>query len=436
MKEDFAMTKRDSRKLESPKASPLTIQGEGTPKYHRSVTQEDNNSPSNTISSLEILPDVQGLSMSARQKSIMESVHQDQGVQLKFPEPPPSFLIPRCHNLSSSTQTVTTIKGPGETKTITHTQNKYVITKTSSGQGEKNTKSIPPMSLIINNSVNAGSLNSSPDGHHSFPSKSLSAGATPTADISNPLCSIPSGYRSDHNSTLSPPTSGTSSMSSSSERLTPRTARRKFFEDQINTKFIPTPPTLWPNKSASNDNIGSRIHWGSGADTDDGDFISRELENSKPRVINKSLSIEERSLHAVKSKQIQSDDSIDELLEDKPVVKKKKVIHRAQSADSSSVRKSLAKSGITAMSPGAPSTTRAADIFATMKRKLKSLKRSASLVHDDDEASKRVNGEKVKPSSQVMSTSSGSDLSPCEDPVIPPPTPPISSMDKKRLPVV
>ncbi|XP_033727449.1 myosin-16-like isoform X2 [Pecten maximus] len=456
LKEDFsAGRQRDSGKFDSPKASPLTIQTDtASPRYLRSVTH---NGAGNLLDrpACELLPEIQPISsLPLRQKFIMADVHYEQSVTTKFPDPPPSFLLsPKSH----SRQTLTDM-------TYSYNSAKSLSTKPLSANvpSNGNKTRLVPTSIPLDTS-NGSSVE--PSSQSKLYTKSLSAGGTPTYESASLFPSIPvlnCGKSSD--ASLSP-RSGNSSDSGSCERLTPRTARRKFFEDKSDLQS----PLQMSERSRSCEGIKDEIVSAKLPYDDtkrirlqhnesEDDMIGQLIEDTKPRLLTQSVSIDEKTSHSL-AKQSSTNGK-----KSKPEKPKRKIVRRSQSVDSS-VKNSVAKAGITAMSPGAPSNTKAVDLFATMKRKIKNtLKRSSSVTdeekspgkqgpsseasgsvaHSSREGTRTISGQKpgvvYRPSTSVQKpvTSVQKSASSTENASqnIPPPTPPISAMNRRALPEV
>ncbi|XP_021343412.1 golgin subfamily A member 4-like isoform X3 [Mizuhopecten yessoensis] len=452
LKEDFsAGRQRDSGKFDSPKASPLTIQTDtASPRYLRSVTHNGSgdllNQPACDLL-LEINPIT---SLPLRQKFIMADVHYEQSVSTKFPDPPPSFLIsPKSHSRQTLTDTTFSLYSQKTLSSKSQDANQPLnVNKTR----------LAPTSISLDttrvNSLHTGSQSK-------LNTKSVSAGGTPTYESASLLSSIPVLNRGTSSDTSLSPRSGNSSNSGSYERLTPRSARRKFFEDQSDLQ----PSSSMSEKSQSCEGIQEdkistkpptvdtkrlRLQH----DESEDDMIGQLIEDTKPRILTQSVSVDEKTSHSVaKSSSTESKKS-------KPEKPKRKIIKRSQSVDSS-VKKSVAKAGITAMSPGAPSNTKAVELFATVRRKIKNtLKRSSSMTDEEkstakqgssSEASGSTSGEEFnkaggqkssgmvyRPSTSVHKPMVGvqkSTTSPeHESQSKPPPTPPISSMNRRALP--
>lgn len=456
LKEDFQAGRQlESIIRDSPKESPLTIQADvSTPRYNRSITQ--NGTGRINESTCDLLPEQRPItSFPLRQKFIMADVHHEQSVTTKFPDPPPSFLIlPRYHTKQTLTGTSYSLSSQNRSPDI-------------SGRSGGTTSRLVPTSISLDSS-RVNSLQPSPHAP-AYSKTSLSAGGTPTYEPVNYLPSIPvSGSAFSSDTSLSP-RSGNSSNSGSCERLTPRSARKKFFEDQGSLAS----PTSLSERSESCEGMDEdgksmekptvvgtkRVLFKHGESEDD--VIGQLIEETKPRQLTQSISIDERTTHSI-TKQKNTDSS----KKSKPEKPKRKVVRRSQSVDSS-VKNSVAKAGITAMSTGAPSNTKAVELFATMRRKIrKTLKRSSSMTDD----------EKVSPVKEVPSSESISPVAPSAtqttsgqtsgmvyrpsthvhkpaigvqthqgtieqttqpiDQSVPPPTPPISAMSRRELPEV
>ncbi|XP_069106390.1 uncharacterized protein [Argopecten irradians] len=446
LKEDFSTGRqRDSGKFDSPKASPLTIQTDTvSPRYLRSVTQNGSGDLLDHRAS-DLLPEIQPISSHPlRQKFIMADVHYEQSVTTKFPDPPPSFLLsPKSHS-SSYNNSSKAAKSPGGSLSLLGNRTKAV-----------------PTSISLDTSK--GNCTLEPNTQSKFYTKSLSAGGTPTYESAGLLPTIPVLNSRKSSDTSLSPRSGYSSDSGSCERLTPRTARRKFFEDKSDAQS----PSQTPERSQSCEGIKDDVipaqlpsaetkrirlqH-----DESEDDMIGQLIQETKPRTLTQSVSVDEKSTHSVvKQTSVDSKKS-------KPEKPKRKIVRRSQSVDSS-VKNSVAKAGITAMSTGAPSNTKAVELFATMKRKIKNtLKRSSSMTDEEKSLEKHgptseASGSIVQPSGSgvnvVSAQKPGSVYRPStsvQKPVtgvqkntsstgntsqnIPPPTPPISAMSRRALP--
>ncbi|XP_060067410.1 uncharacterized protein LOC132547643 isoform X2 [Ylistrum balloti] len=449
LKEDFsAGRQRDSAKFDSPKASPLTIQTDtSSPRFLRSITHNGSGDILDRPA-CDLLPEIQPISsLPLRQKLIMADVHYEQSVTTKFPDPPPSFLLsPKSHSRQTLTDTSYSVNSPRGISLVTDTKTRLV-----------------PTSISLDTS-GTSSLQTSPQSK--LYTKSLSAGGSPTYESASLLPSIPVMHSTVSSDTTPSPRSGNSSNSGSYERLTPRSARRKFFEDKSD---LPSPSPMSersqscegieedavPAKPPPVENKRIRLqHYES-----EEDVIGQLIEETKPRTLTQSISVDEKSTRSVTKA------SSTESKKSKPEKPKRKIIRRSQSVDSS-VKNSVAKAGITAMSPGAPSNTRAVELFATMKRKIKNtLKRSSSMTDEEKSTEKQgpsseasgsvvtspgvgvhtASGQKpsgmmYRPSTSVQkpvtgvqkSTSSPQHVSQN----VPPPTPPISAMNRRALPEV
>ncbi|XP_021344244.1 uncharacterized protein LOC110444161, partial [Mizuhopecten yessoensis] len=151
----------------------------------------------------------------------MADVHYEQSVSTKFPDPPPSFLIsPKSHSRQTLTDTTFSLYSQKTLSSKSQDANQPLnVNKTR----------LAPTSISLDttrvNSLHTGSQSK-------LNTKSVSAGGTPTYESASLLSSIPVLNRGTSSDTSLSPRSGNSSNSGSYERLTPRSARRKFFEDQ------------------------------------------------------------------------------------------------------------------------------------------------------------------------------------------------------------
>ena len=150
----------------------------------------------------DVIPAIQQGSLIDRHHKIMTEVHGQEGVSTKFPTPPPSFLLPRSRQAS-----------PLHSAVVTSTTTKTTITTE---------KVVSTSRKLPNNiSLNTSLINSA---HSVSPSKSLSAGSTPVDD-QRTFGTIPdTESRITKTNTLT-------------ERLSPKSARRKFFELQDTKKY-------------------------------------------------------------------------------------------------------------------------------------------------------------------------------------------------------
>ncbi|CAC5380446.1 unnamed protein product [Mytilus coruscus] len=390
LKEDFVTETLGTKELEFLKQKYGPITPDSPIKYQRSISGSNMKEETE-----EILPGIQMGSMADRRHNIMSTVHKEQGLTTKFPDPPPSFLLPRCINSSlSSSQTVT----------------RY------SKETNKTTTVRPiPKSISIDTCLLKATKMSPQDSAQSSSSHSpVSLETTTHCSFQQVLTPIPVTH-------IVPSKNALSAKSS-----------------------VHRP---WPGRSRSHESVSKRereaIVGNIGIKKDEA--ISEKTLNENVDVyVNLSSEIDDQV-------QLQEgDDILSPVKESKSDKKKRKAATRSISLDSSSVRKTLAKAGVSVMSPAAPSALTPSDIFAAVKRKFKTnIKRSSSL-SEKELHSVRTNGShnssSTSATSSISKTGSIQEMKNTFEPplsglppksiLIPPPTPPISAMQRKVLPVI
>lgn len=402
LKDDFVLETLGSKELEFLKQKYGSNTPENQIKYQRSVSGTDVKEGPD-----EILPSIHMGSVADRKQNIMSKVHKEQGLTTKFPDPPPSFLLPRCINPTKTTfstsQTVRTYS-----KETTTTSVRQI-----------------PKSISIDTSL-ISSNNTSPL------SSCSSASHSPLSVKSSP-CNFKQVL------TPIPVTHVVPTLSASVETVTPRTARKLFFEDGSSD---PTSHRPWPTRSRSHDSVSKKEK-----EAIVNDIIILETDDND--TIDDSNLDEYVSLKTTSDSNIPSpdEDTLSSLKESKSDKKKRKATKRSISLDSSSVKSTLAKAGVSVMSPAAPSVLSPSEIFAAVKRKLKpNVKRSSSLTEKEVHSVIQVNGSKTSGTTSPSTTGNTQESRNTFEPplsglppksiLIPPPTPPISSMQRKVLPVV
>ncbi|VDI00770.1 Hypothetical predicted protein [Mytilus galloprovincialis] len=407
LKEDFVTETLGTKELEFLKQKYGPITPDSPIKYQRSISGSDMKEDTE-----DILPGIQMGSMADRRHNIMSTVHKEQGLTTKFPDPPPSFLLPRCINSTlSSSQTVT----------------RY------SKETNKTTTVRPiPKSISIDTCLLKATKMSPQDSAQSSLSHSPVALETTThCSFQQNLTPIPVTH-------IVP---SRNALSASAETVTPKTARRQFFADNVSEPSVHRP---WPGRSRSHDSVSKREREGIvgniGIEKDE-TMSENSLNENVDVYVNLSSDIDDQV-------QLQEeDDLLSPVKESKSDKKKRKAATRSISLDSSSVKKTLAKAGVSVMSPAAPSALTPSDIFAAVKRKFKTnIKRSSSL-SEKELHSVRSNGSHNSSSTSTISkTDSLQEMKNTFEPplsglppksiLIPPPTPPISSMQRKVLPLM
>lgn len=401
LKDDFVLETLGSKELEFLKQKYGSSTPENQIRYQRSVSGTDVKEGPD-----EILPSIHMGSVADRKQNIMSKVHKEQGLTTKFPDPPPSFLFPRCINPTKTTfstsQTVRTYSR--ETTTSVRQIPKSISIDTS---------------LISSN--NASPLSSCSSAPHS--PLSLKSSPCNFKQVLTPI----------------PVTHVVPTLSASVETVTPKTARKLFFEDGSSD---PTSHRPWPTRSRSHDSVSKKEK-----ESIVNDIIIIEKDDNNTE--DASNLDEYVTLKTTSDSNIPStdEDTLSSLKESKSDKKKRKATKRSISLDSSSVKSTLAKAGVSVMSPAAPSVLSPSEIFAAVKRKLKpNVKRSSSLTEKEVHSVIQVNGSKTSGTQSPSTTGNTQDTRNTFEPplsglppksiLIPPPTPPISSMQRKVLPVV
>lgn len=379
-----------------------------------------------------ILPDIHYGSVTERQQSIMKNIHNEQGISVKFPNPPPSFLLPRCKTTTKSKETISTSQG--------NVQQVTTIIQTS----ETNVRRSIPKSISIDTSLLNTSF-PSPDSVTAF-----SAGATPTENF-NTLSSIPLIQSSScDTSTFAP-----SPQSDSTEHLTPRTARKQFFESQLSDST--SGYMSWPERGSSRENVKhvkqtslpdpnaimEAVERAQYKSTEPTTTSNESISQSELNTTQESTtSNEEKDVHSG----IASSSSTDSVsgAASKPAKPKRKLFKRSSSADSSTVRSYLARAGVRALSAGAPSTLSPSEFFAAVKNKFRHSKKSSSSGSGSDKEQSKSDPHLQIPEQHEEPTASTSSesikdpppVTPMKNTFVPPPTPPISEMRRRLLPEV
>lgn len=217
--------------------------------------------------------------------------------------------------------------------------------------------------------------------------------------------------------------------------MTPKTARKQFFAADIPTESNIHKP--WPTRSRSHESVSKRER----------EVIVRAETNLKKDASDSTLvsgdQVDEYiNLSAEMDNQIEEPQTTtkETKLEKK---KQRKAVKRSVSLDSSA-KNTIAKAGVSVMSPAAPSALSPSELFAAVKRKFKPNVKRSSSVSERELHSVRTSDSKLSSivpkagSTQEMRNTFEPPLSglPPKSLFIPPPTPPISAMQRKALPVV
>ncbi|KAL3891792.1 hypothetical protein ACJMK2_004039 [Sinanodonta woodiana] len=162
------------------------------------------------------------------------------------------------------------------------------------------------------------------------------------------------------------------------DRLSPQTARRKFFEGQSPEAitYLSLPERHHRSTALKTRQNLSDLTVVNGSDSD----ISPAFLSEPLPCIRQAVSLDDNSLHSVIATSSQESMSVLSSGEETASAKeKRKVFRKSQSMDSSPVKSTLARIGINIMSAGAPSGFSPSEVFAALKKKLKpNLKRSQS----------------------------------------------------------
>ncbi|KAL5014691.1 hypothetical protein ScPMuIL_008961 [Solemya velum] len=259
-----------------------------------------------------------------------------------FPDPSPGFRIPHIQHTESQ------VFNPGPTAQR-------------------------PKSLMKSISVDTKLVTTLTPGN-----RSISADSSPTGylaygtliPITVPLLQTPDSV---------PPFLGIT-RASSDDRISPRTARKRFFEDQLTPDYEKGYQS-WPKRKTTDKTV---IHHQKQSSLPDPNEIQKAVEEdmtstkSKP-TLKTSHSMDEHTVHSVL--QTETVPHPPELPKPVSSKDKRRLFKKSASVDSS-MKSCIAQVGIQSLQPGAPSTMTAADILSAVKRKLRPALKKSMAAHE------------------------------------------------------
>lgn len=258
-----------------------------------------------------------------------------------FPDPTPGFRIPHIQH----TEAQVFMPGPAVQRPTSLTKVISVDTK-------------------IVNTLTAVSKEPGP--------RSISADSSPTGYLAHSTL-IPLAAPLIQTPDSMPPYLGIK-RASSDDRISPRTARKRFFEDQLTPDYEKGYQS-WPKRKTTDQTF---IHHQKQSSLPDPIEIQKafneDMSDKQPKsTLKSSRSMDEQTVYSV----LQAE-SMPPPPQSKPVsLKDKRRLFKKSASVDSSLKSSIAQVGIQSLQPGAPSSMTASDILSAVKRKLRpALKKS------------------------------------------------------------